>query len=80
MAGNKCDLFEEEEVPKKEAMEFAKKIGAIFYLTSASSNIGITELFNDLARKFLDPKFTPSNSTGVKLDAQQKPKSKKKCC
>ena len=35
IAGNKCDLYENEAVPEQEAREFADKIGAIFELTSA---------------------------------------------
>ena len=57
IAGNKCDLYEEEAVPENEAREFAASIGAIFGLTSAQNNTGINELFADVGNKYLDPSF-----------------------
>ena len=57
IAGNKCDIYEEEAVPEAEAREFASSIGAIFGLTSAQNNTGINELFQDVGKKYLDPNF-----------------------
>ena len=57
VAGNKCDLFENEEVQENEAREFAEKIGAIFELTSAQNNTGINDLFEKVGNKYLDPNF-----------------------
>ena len=57
IAGNKCDLYEKEEVNENEAREFAASIGAIFALTSAQNNSGINELFRDVGNKYLDPNF-----------------------
>jgi len=57
IAGNKCDLYEKEDVNENEAREFAKSIGAIFALTSAQNNSGINELFHDVGNKYLDPNF-----------------------
>ena len=57
MAGNKCDLFEKEEVPDSEAKEFADSIGAMFELTSAQNNTGINEIFEKVGYKYLDPNF-----------------------
>ena len=57
IAGNKCDLYEKEEVNENEAREFAESIGAIFALTSAQTNSGINELFHDVGNKYLDPSF-----------------------
>ena len=57
IAGNKCDLYEKEEVSEAEAREFAVNIGAIFKLTSAQNNTGINELFHDAGNKYLDPNF-----------------------
>lgn len=61
IAGNKCDLFEEEEVPEMDAREFSNKIGAFYHLTSASASIGINDLFYELGKKFLDPGYTRNN-------------------
>jgi small GTP-binding protein len=57
IAGNKSDLFEDEDVPEQEAREFANSIGAIFGLTSAKSNAGVDKLFLDAGNKYLDPSF-----------------------
>ena len=59
IAGNKCDLYEDEDVSENEAREFAEQIGAVFELTSAQNNTGINELFLNCGYKFLDPSFTP---------------------
>jgi len=41
-------------------------------LTSALSNIGITELFNDLGRKVLDPSYTgEKNNASVKKKVKE---------
>ena len=63
-------------------MEFANNIGAVFHLTSASTNIGIIDLFKDLGKKFLDPNNTLSteDSKGVKLGEGDEKTKKKKCC
>ena len=57
MAGNKCDLYEEEKVTEIEAREFADSIGAIFELTSARNNTGINDLFQKVGNKYLDPNY-----------------------
>jgi len=57
IAGNKCDLYENESVSEEEAREFAKSIGALYGLTSAKSNTGVEKLFLDLGNKYLDPSF-----------------------
>ena len=46
VAGNKCDLFQEEKVSEEEGKNFAKSIGAIFHLTSCKESIGIDYLKN----------------------------------
>lgn len=69
IAGNKCDLFNEEQVTEAEAKKFAQEIGAVFHLTSAQDNIGIKELFTDLGQKYLE-----ANSLIKKEDIEDKPK------
>ena len=54
VAGNKCDLFQEEEVSEEEGKKFAKSIGAIFHLTSCKESIGIDELFEECGKKYLE--------------------------
>ena len=54
VAGNKCDLFQEEEVKEEEAKKFAESIGAIFHLTSCKESIGIDDLFEECGKKYLE--------------------------
>jgi len=91
IAGNKCDLYEQEEVNENQAREFAQSIGAIFALTSAQNNSGINELFRDVGNKYLDPNFQQKleeekeekkqeGQTNIVLDKKEaeKPAKKKK--
>ena len=91
IAGNKCDLYEQEEVNENQAREFAQSIGAIFALTSAQNNSGINELFRDVGNKYLDPNFqqkleeekeekNQEGQTNIVLDKKEaeKPAKKKK--
>ena len=78
VAGNKSDLYEKEEVPEQEAREYAKSIGAIFCLTSAQSNSGIEELFEEMGKKFLDPNSTINESENQNLDQAHKQKKDEK--
>ena len=71
IAGNKCDLYEEEEVQEEEAREFAESIGAVFELTSAQNNTGINELFLNCGYKYLDPNFKPELD-GLASTSEQK--------
>ena len=62
LVGNKADLYEEEAVKEEEAKEYAKSINAEFYLTSAKTNIRITELFVQSGKKFIDPNSNNINN------------------
>ena len=57
VVGNKTDLYEEQKVETNTAREFAKKIGAIFQLTSAKKNDGIPNLFDNIGKKYLQPNY-----------------------
>ena len=59
VAGNKCDLYENEAVKESDARQWAEEIGAVFELTSAQNNTGINELFQGVGYKYLDPNFKP---------------------
>ena len=76
VAGNKCDLYESEEVKEDEAREWAKGIGAVFELTSAQNNTGINDLFLNVGYKFLDPHFKPEIEIGNKEDKENKEETK----
>ena len=92
IAGNKCDLYNKEQVSEKEGKKFAEDIGAFFELTSAKNNIGINELYMKAAYKYLNNDFCIYNnkkkgeeetedSTSVKLSNKGKTIQKiNKCC
>ena len=67
LVGNKCDLYENEEVNEESAREFAKEIKAEFYQVSAKSGDNISALFEGLVRKYLGPEFEKKISE-IKLD------------
>jgi small GTP-binding protein len=74
VAGNKCDLFQEEKVSEEEGKKFANEIGAVFQLTSCKESIGIDDLFLECGRKYLEanniitPDSKKDNKENIKLD------------
>ena len=90
IAANKCDLYDNEQVPEEEARAFADEIGAVFKLTSANTNTGIEELFKAVGCKVLDPNFSeevettnnkkPTPVIKIEGDNNQVNKKKKGCC
>ena len=58
VAANKSDLYEERQVSDEDGEEFAKSIGAIFESTSAKNDFGITNLFENIAKKLLESGFS----------------------
>ena len=66
IVGNKSDLYEYEEVTEDEGHEFADSIDAIYILTSACNGTGISELFDMIGNKIIQPemfeKFNRNNS------------------
>lgn len=62
VAGNKCDLFQEETVSEQEGKKFAESIGAVFHLTSCKESIGIDELFEECGKKYLEVNQMISNN------------------
>ncbi len=52
LAGNKCDVSDEErKVPKSKGKKFAEDNNMFFYETSAKTGAGVKELFGDVASK-----------------------------
>jgi len=91
IAGNKCDLFQEEEVPEDEVKKYAQSIGAIFKPTSCKESIGIDELFQECGKKFLENNNLlkinnkeKANDKPIKLENKKEDKNnnnnKRKCC
>ena len=71
---NRSDLYYNAAVKNEEGEEFAKSIGVLFQSTSAKSDTGITNLFDNIGQKYFDPNFD-SNS----IDKQQQEEYQKKC-
>ena len=85
IAANKCDLYDNEQVPEDEARAFANEIGAVFKLTSANTNTGIEELFRALGCRILDPNYSEENEAynkkpNIKIEVEDKNTKKKKGC
>ena len=53
----KNDLYEAQQVKDEEGKEFAKSINGIFQSTSAKSNSGIANLFDNIGHKYFNPSF-----------------------
>ena len=90
IAGNKCDMYEREEVNESEVKEFAESKGAFFEITSAKNNTGINELFMNAANRFVDPNYKgnsgeekiqsdPGEGT-IKLDDNDIKKERRRGC
>ena len=90
IAGNKCDMYEREEVTENDAKEFAESKGAFFEITSAKNNTGINELFMNAANRFVDPNYkgnpdeekeqSEQGEGTIKLEENDNKKEKKKGC
>ena len=85
IAANKCDLYDNEQVSEDEARNFANEIGAVFKLTSASTNQGIEELFKGVGCKVLDPNYSSDDSEKknkivLNDDKDKNTRKKKGCC
>jgi len=57
IAGNKMDLFEDEEVSEKELEEFSNSINACYNLTSAKVFNSVNDIFVKLGKKFIESNF-----------------------
>ena len=87
LAGNKNDMYEQEEVEENEGKDLAKQLGAIFQKTSAKESTGVEDLFKKIGKKFINPngetgKKGDNSPKGQKLKAsgQKSEGGKKGCC
>ena len=93
IAGNKCDLYEDEQVKTEEGKEYAESIGAIFKETTAKNNEAISQLIELLTKKYIETIGNVKNinnnyvnknkdNKGVQLSKENVTKSNKKkgCC
>lgn len=77
LAGNKCDLFEKEQINEEQARNLANEMNAIFEQTSAAKNIGIDQLFHNLGCKYIDPNYK-TEETSKKVENKPKIKNENK--
>ena len=88
VVGNKNDLYDNEQVPKKEAVEYTKSINATYRCVSAlKTDGGINELFetlgnNLMTNKINDPSKDEDNKNILVLTGEKSKKDnkKKRCC
>ena len=57
VVANKSDLYAHSQVSDEEGRAFAESINAIFQPTSAKSDSGINDLFQNLGYKYFDPSY-----------------------
>ena len=85
IAGNKNDLYHNEDIKEEEVRKWANEINSIFYLTSAKNKNGIDELFNELGQKYINKEFQNNlnllgEKNSIKISDNNLNKKKKKCC
>ena len=81
LAGNKKDLYLQEEVNDEEGVQKGEEIGAIFKVTSAKTGFGISELFEQLMREYIKKSEKGDFSDDKALNLQKRNlKKKRKCC
>ena len=81
IAGNKMDLINKEAVAQEEAEKFCKEINAQFFLTSAKENDFIDQIFEELAKKFIESDiFKKLMIKREKVNLNKAKKDKKGCC
>lgn len=88
IVANKSDLFADEQVPEKEARDFAEKHNALFYSISCKDGSGIKELINGMASSYAsrskDIKRDKGNEKNIVIDNRSfirgKDKKKSNCC
>ena len=57
IVANKIDLYEKQTVDNNDGKAFAEEINALFQTTSALSNSGISNLFENLGKKIIIPNY-----------------------
>jgi len=78
LVANKCDMYDQQQVPTDDGMKLANDIGAVFQYTSAKSGVGINSLFENLGRKYLDPTFDYQAADKTAMEKFKKKKEEEK--
>ena len=77
VVANKYDLYAKQQVSNEEGQAFADEIDAIFQVTSAKTDTGISQLFDNIGRKYLRPDFD-YRAADKKAQKEYEMKKKKK--
>jgi small GTP-binding protein len=81
IAGNKSDLYENEQVKVSDAQQFANEIGAIFKETTAKNHDAITALIEEMSIKFIQQIGEENKNENNKIViSNTKNKKKEGCC
>lgn len=81
LAGNKLDLEADRQVSREEAFAYAQEQGVELFETSAKTNVNVSEIFQQIARR-LPKAVAPQSgkSSGIVVDAKITAPPKKACC
>jgi len=82
LAGNKVDMEDERRVSTENAKKLADDNGILYFETSAMSNVNVTEMFQEIARKLSkdDRKRSKRKSYIEFAELESKPREQSKCC
>jgi len=85
VVANKIDLYQDEQVNNNDGKAFSDEINAIFQTTSALSNSGITNLFENIGKKIIMPNYDykandkqAQENYKKKKNGEENPNNKKK--
>ena len=73
----KNDLYVQQQVKDDQGKEFAKSINGIFQSTSAKSNTGIENLFDNIGHRYFDPNFDSNAIESKEKQEYEKKKSER---
>ncbi len=82
IAGNKSDLYENEQVSKEEGQQYAQEIKAVFKETTATTFESINELINELVQKYYSQNNItnfPNKDEAIRV-SKMKNEKKRNCC
>ena len=74
VVGNKNDLYMNQQVDTSDAKNLAKNLGGIFQLTSAKTNEGIKNLFDNIGKKLLKPNYKYDENDNIARENYNKKK------
>ena len=78
IVANKSDLYDNAQVKNEEGEEYARSVGAIFQATSAKSDSGITNLFDNIGQKYFNPNYDVGTQDKLRQEEYQKKKEEEK--